>query len=178
MTGRPAPTRVLRGVLLAVTSSALTVTAHGVGGGSPSEFLPALPLAVLAGAASTALADRRRDARSVLLVLGAAQIAQHALLTSVGRHQHAGREPLIDPWQMTAAHALAALLTGLLLARADRALLSLVAAVSRLVPRRLAPPPASAPLRVGAAPVDLRPHVLAGALLCRVHGRRGPPLFS
>jgi hypothetical protein len=166
-------------VLLAVTSSALTVAAHGVGGGSPSEFLPALPLAVLTGAAGTALADRRRGASSILLVLGTTQLAQHALLTSVGRHQHApGRAPLIDSWQMAAAHALAALLTGLLLARAERALLSLVAAVSRLVPRRLAPPPASAPLRVGATPVDLRPHVLTGAPLSRVHGRRGPPSFS
>lgn len=172
MTSRPAPTRLARAALLAVTSAALSVAAHGAAGGSVTEFAPALPLTVLVAFAGTALAERGRRPWTILATLGLAQVGQHALL-NLGHHT-ADRPGLgFGPTAMTAAHVVAALLTGLLLARADAVLHALATAVTRLLP----PPPA--PLAaVGAwwaiTPTS-SPNTLVDVLRRRVHGRRGPP---
>jgi hypothetical protein len=175
VTRRPAPTRALRGGLLAVTSSALTITAHGVGGGSVADFGPAVPFTLLIAAAATALADRRRGTWTVLAALFGAQLGQHALLSWVGhRHPAPGMGIGFNSVQMTVAHVLAALLTGLLLARADTALVALAAAVSRLAPRRLTPLAASTPLHMPSTRPS-RTDTPIDVLLTRVHRRRGPP---
>ncbi|WP_367133780.1 hypothetical protein [Saccharothrix sp. HUAS TT1] len=172
MTSRPAPTRLARAALLAVTSAALSVAAHGAAGGSITEFAPALPLTLLVAFAGTAVAERGRRPWTTLATLGVAQVGQHALL-NLGHHTADGPGLGFDPTAMTAAHVVAALLTGLLLARADAALHALVGVVTRL-----APPPLTPVTPVGAlwvltpapsadTPVDV--------LLRRVHGRRGPP---
>lgn len=171
MTRRPAPTRFARAVLLSVTSAALSVTAHGVAGGRMAEFAGALPLTLLIAFAGTALAERGRGPWPVLATLGLAQVAQHGLF-NLGHHAGApGHE--FDPVAMTAAHAVAALLTGLLLARADAVLRALATAAARLLPALPAvPAPAGPPLPPAPAPVVDR---LVSVLLRRVHGRRGPP---
>jgi hypothetical protein len=172
VTSRPAPTRLARAVLLAVTSSALSVTAHGAAGGSVTEFAPALPLTLLVAFAGTALAERWRGPATVLATLGVAQLGQHALLT-LGHHAADGPGLGFSPTAMTAAHVVAALLTGLLLARADAALHALVAVVTRLLP------PPHVPVVPAAALWAPTPSSTANALvdvvLRRVHGRRGPP---
>lgn len=176
MTRRPTPTRVARGVLLAVTSSALGVAAHGAAGGGLTEFVPAIPLILPAAAAGTALAERHRSPLVIVGTLGAAQVAQHQLLSWVHHHHAAPSTGLgFDAGQMTMAHALAALLTGLLLAKADDALLTLVTAVRRLLPRRLRPEPVRIAPRVPVGPTD-EPAALIQVLLRRVNGRRGPPV--
>lgn len=176
VTRRPAPTRIARGVLLAVTSAALSVAAHGAAGGSLGEFTPALPLTVLIAGAATALADRRRRPLVILAALGSGQFAQHELLGLV-HHHHASSAGLgFDAVQMTTAHVLAALCTGLLLIKADAALFALVSAVSRLLPQSLTPAPVQLAPRLRAR----RPaagRVLMELLLRSVNGRRGPPVL-
>ncbi|MFE9744210.1 hypothetical protein ACFYOT_04840 [Saccharothrix saharensis] len=172
MTSRPAPTRLARAVLLAVTSAALSVTAHGAAGGSVTEFAPALPLTLLVAFAGTALAERGRRPWSVLATLGVAQLGQHALL-NLGHHAADGPGLGFGPTAMTAAHVVAALLTGLLLARADAVLHALADAVTRLLPL-LPAPVAPAGALWSPTPSSSR-NALVDVLLRRVHGRRGPP---
>ncbi|MFC5056654.1 hypothetical protein [Saccharothrix xinjiangensis] len=171
MTRRPAPTRFARAVLLSVTSAALSVTAHGLAGGRIAEFAGALPVTLLIAFAGTSLAERGRGPWSVLAALGLAQAAQHALF-NLGHHA-GGSGHGFDPVAMTTAHAVAVLLTGLLLVRADAALRALATTASRLLPT---PPAALAPVGPprppAPAPVVDR---LVSVLLRRVHGRRGPP---
>jgi hypothetical protein len=172
VTTRPAPTRLARAVLLGVTSAALSVTAHGAAGGSVTEFAPALPLTLLVAFAGTALAERGRRPWTILAALGVAQLGQHALLT-LGHHAADGPGLGFSPTAMTAAHVVAALLTGLLLARADAALHAVVDAVARLLPPPLTPVvPAGA---LWSSTPSAVPDALVGVLLRRVHGRRGPP---
>jgi hypothetical protein len=156
-----------------VTSAALSVTAHGAAGGSITEFAPALPLTLLVAFVGTTVAERWRRPWTTLATLGVAQLGQHALL-SLGHHAADGPGLGFSPTTMTAAHVLAALLTGLLLARADATLDALVGAMSRLVPQPLTPlVPAGALWSPTPAPAA---DTLVAVLLRRVHGRRGPPL--
>ncbi|MCP2169045.1 hypothetical protein [Goodfellowiella coeruleoviolacea] len=187
--------RALRAGLLAVSSAALTVTAHGLAGGAlPEVGLPVLFTVALAGA-GTAVADRRQGLIGIAATLGASQVGQHVLLSLLG-HDHPAEPPVTaspttaspgtgtdvpgltasSGW-MTLAHVLAALLTALLLARAETAVFAIAAALALLLPRRLCPPPAWAPLRLSAIPA-----IRAGSgsaldvLLRRAHRRRGPPV--
>ncbi|MEU5691056.1 hypothetical protein [Actinosynnema sp. NPDC020468] len=172
MTRRPAPTRFARGVLLAVTSLSLTVAAHGAAGGELGDVVPALPLTLLIAFGCTALSERVRNPWTMLTALGVAQLGQHALL-NLGFHP--AHVPQFDPTAMTAAHVAAALLTGLLLARADTALSALVSAVRTLVPVLAPPRPATRP---AAAPVVVTVvGTCVEVLLRRVNGRRGPPVL-
>jgi hypothetical protein len=175
VTPRPAPTRVARGLLLAVTSASLGVAAHGAAGGSLVEFTPALPLVLLIALAATALADRRRSPPAILGALGAAQFAQHELLGLMHHHHGSTGGFGFDPVQMTTAHALAALGTGLVLVKADDALVSLVDVVSRLLPRTLTPGPVLVAPRTTACRAAAGP-ALIELLLKSVNGRRGPPV--
>lgn len=172
MTRRPAPPRFARAALLAVTSAALSVTAHGAAGGEVTEFAPALPLTPLLAFAGAVLAERGRRPWTIVAALGGAQLAQHALL-NLGHHTSDGPGLGFSPVVMTAAHVVAALLTGLLLARADGVLHALATAAARLLPVVPAPLVAVGVPRVPApAPTANR---LVSVLLRRVHGRRGPP---
>ena len=142
MSTRSSELRTLRGAALALTSAALTITAHGLGGGEIGEFIHALPLVVLIAFAAASLADKRTGKLSVIAGLGTAQLAQHLLLTWVN-HEHTNTLT----GQMFVAHLAAATLTGLLLFHAENALFKLFAAVSRLIPRRLTPQPVTTPVR-------------------------------
>ncbi|QFZ23938.1 hypothetical protein EKG83_00235 [Saccharothrix syringae] len=158
--------------MLAVTSAALSTTAHGAAGGHVTEFAPALPLTLLIAFAGTALAERGRRPWAVPATLGAAQLAQHALL-DLGHHTADGPGLGFSPAGMAGAHAVAALLTGLLLARADAVLHALATAAARLLPVPPSPLPA---VDVPRAPIPARvANRLVPVLLRRVHGRRGPP---
>lgn len=167
MNSRPTHTRALRGSLLAVTSGALTVAAHGAGGGSLAEFTKVVPLVVLIAGAAASLADRRSGKLSVIAALGVAQFAQHLLLSWSG-HDHLSTLTV----QMAFAHVIAAVLCGFVLFYAENALFALVAAVSRMVPPPFTPMPATRPLPV---PITSRRAVRL-VLLRRGHLLRGPPV--
>ncbi|MDX8032148.1 hypothetical protein SK803_18160 [Lentzea sp. BCCO 10_0856] len=171
MSTRSSELRTLRGAALALTSSTLTIAAHGLGGGELSEFIHALPLVVLIAFAASSLADKRTGRLSVIAGLGTAQLAQHLLLTWVN-HEHTNTLT----GQMFVAHLVAATLTGLLLFHAENALFRLFAAVTRLIPRRLTPQPVSTPVRTfTSTPYMRNEHTI---LYTRAHGRRGPPRSS
>lgn len=171
MSTRTSELRTLRGAALALTSAALTITAHGLGGGEIGEFLHAVPLVVLIAFAAASLADKRTGRLSVVVGLGTAQLAQHLLLTWVN-HEHNNTLT----WQMFVAHLVAATLTGILLFHAENALFRLIAAVTRLIPRRLTPLPVTTPVRTfTSTPYVRNAHRLD---LTRANRRRGPPCDS
>ncbi|NGY61774.1 hypothetical protein G7043_22865 [Lentzea sp. NEAU-D13] len=171
MSTRSSELRTLRGAALALTSAALTITAHGLGGGEISEFIHALPLVVLIAFAAASLADKRTGKLSIIAGLGTAQLAQHLLLTWVN-HEHTNTLT----GQMFVAHLVAATLTGLLLFHAENALFRLFAAVTRLIPRRLTPQPVTTPVRTfTSTPYVRNPHHTD---LRRANGLRGPPCGS
>jgi hypothetical protein len=177
--GQPSPTRgvlrVLRGGALAAVSATLAVSAHAVAGGmAPDTGLTVLVTAGVA-AAGIAVADRRRSTGAILAVLGAAQLATHVLL-SVDEMPMPG-SPHVDGWTMTAAHALAVLLSAVLLSRADAALFLVVAVLAMLLPSVwTAPPVPSAPsVARRRAPAHDR---CTAVLLHRSHARRGPPVAA
>jgi hypothetical protein len=151
------------------------VAAHAVSGGMlPDLGLTAL-LTVGVAAVGIAMADRRRSRGAILLVLGAAQLATHVLL-SVADEGMPGSGDLVNPLVMTGAHAAAVAIAAVVLARADAVVSGLAGLLAVLLPRVLmAPPPPVGPLPVSwrwAVPVDR-----ATAVLLRLASpRRGPPV--
>ncbi|MFI9380931.1 hypothetical protein [Kutzneria sp. NPDC052558] len=164
------PVRLSRGAMLAVSSTTLAVTAHGVAGGGWPEALPVLPLSLLIALAGTALADRWRSGWTIIGALGTAELTQHVLLSVM--HGDAA----FGTGFMAAAHLVALLLTAVLLAKADAAVVAIAGAVHRLLP---CVPSFPHPDRVRIAPVVSRPaDQVLDVLFRRSLGRRGPPLFS
>lgn len=175
---RGAP-RVLRGAGLACCSAALTVAAHAAAAG-PVAGLPSpgltVVLTVLLAGAGVALADRRRGFPAILAAVGGSQLALHVLLAGLG-HGHGGSGGT-SSLAMLLPHAVAALLTAVLLTGAEDAvfavaavlrwLLSAVAAVVPPLPRLCCWPLCVPVLSTSASS-------LLDVLLRRVHGRRGPP---
>lgn len=166
-----------RGVSLAVSAGALTVTAHRLAdGGLPDPAMTVL-LSGLFGWTATALARKARGPLATLGLLGAAQLVMHLLLTTLAGHHDMYSMPG-EGLGMVVAHTVATVLTALLLSRADRTLLSLLAALRAILP--LLP----GPLPVPVAPASLvpartaTPSHLVGVDLRRIRGRRGPPAFS
>jgi hypothetical protein len=170
-----------RGWLLAACSAALAVAAHGTAGGRLSDSALTVLLAVVLAWGGTALA-RRGGVVTVAVALGSAQLAQHLLLTEVAGNAH-GHEPAPPPaagWLMFTTHAVATLLTAVLLLRADAAIAAARAAIGWLTGRLLAlcpAPPRSAPAPVVTS-VPARPGLLLEVLLRQVSPRRGPPARS
>ncbi|MGH3756587.1 hypothetical protein [Actinophytocola sp.] len=171
-----------RSWLLASCAAALAIAAHGTGGGEVSDWaLTALFTAVLAWG-GTSLA-RRGGLPTVVVVLGTTQIAQHLLLTEIagGVHAHELTPPPVDGRLMLATHAVATLITAVLLLRADAALAATRAAVAWLVGRLRAlcpPPPEDTGTETVATGLPARPGELLEVLLRQVSPRRGPPVRS
>jgi hypothetical protein len=174
---RPAVLGATRGVLLAVSAAALSVTAHRLAdGGLPDPAMTVL-LAGLFGWTATALARKARGTIATITLLGAAQLVMHLLLTTLAGHHDMYAMPGSTGLSMVTAHAVATVLTALLLARADAMLLTVLAVLRAILPRLLTPlpvpaAPASIPVRVDA------PGHLVGVDLRRIRGRRGPPVHS
>jgi hypothetical protein len=171
-----------RGWLLACCSAALAIAAHGTAGGQASESALTVLLTAVLAWGGTALA-RRGGLPTIVAVLGTTQLAQHLLLTEIpaGTHRHEPTPLPLNGWVMLAAHAVATLLTALLLLRADAALDAAHAAVAWVVGRlqALCPaPPEGGATEAVAASVPARPGVLLEVLLRQVSQRRGPPVRS
>ncbi|GAA1253385.1 hypothetical protein GCM10009676_45620 [Prauserella halophila] len=171
--GRVVP--AVRGVLLAVTSAALSVTAHGAAGGGLPHPATTIVVASLIGWVATATAHRARGIRGILLFLGAGQLAAHTLLTTLSGH--GGEGPA-----MIAGHALATVVTAYVLAHAEAVLAGVTTTVRAVLPvavwrwrpyRRPQHGPAHPPLALPDAATTV-----VDVLLRRVHGRRGPPVLS
>jgi len=177
---RPAVLGATRGVSLAVCAAALSVTAHRLAdGGLPDPAMTAL-LTGLFGWTAAALARKARGPLATIALLGAAQLVMHLLLTTLAEH-HAhdmAATPGTTGPGMVFAHAIATVLTALLLARADTMLLTVLAVLRAILPRLLTPlpVPSAAPALVPARTAG--PDHLVGVDLRRIRGRRGPPVHS
>ena len=156
----------------------LAIAAHVVSGGMTPDIGVTALLTVGVAAVGVALADRRRGLGTILLTLGAAQIAMHVLLSMSGNMEMAGAmaPAAVDPLAMTTGHAVAAVLTAILLAGADSVLFRLIAALTRLVPSPWIAPRTSGVLTV-AHHVDTVDRALA-VLLRLASPRRGPPALA
>ncbi|MFJ4102789.1 hypothetical protein [Amycolatopsis japonica] len=162
-----------------MSSAALAVTAHMIGDGDLPDTAMTLLLTVLIGWNAAALAAKARGPLATIVDLGAGQFVMHLVLSSLSSHQpHDEPAPSSGGLAMTVAHVVATLITAVLLAKADGLLLGVLACLRALVPFILNALPVPAAM---ASPVLARPagpgH-LVRVDLRRVHGRRGPPLFS
>lgn len=177
---RPAPARgvsqVARGGALAVCSTGLAVAAHVAGGGGWPDAVLTVLVMVLLTMAGSGLADRRRSLPEILAALAITQVMWHFALACADAHTRPGQAVYWPGWRMVAAHAVAVLVTALVLTRAETAVFAVAAALARLLPRPPIVPPARTATRdpvIIAEPVDHLVHVL----FRRVCPRRGPPSF-
>ncbi|WP_396287235.1 hypothetical protein [Amycolatopsis sp. PS_44_ISF1] len=164
--------------MLAICSGTLAVGAHAAAGGGVPDPALTLLLTGLLGWTATAVAGKARGPVATVVVLGGGQLVMHLVLTVLAAHEMTPAADGPGGWAMTAAHSAATLLTALLLARADRVLLAVLQVVRAFLPLLTAALPVPA-----AAPVPLPPRPARVAALPRganrrVHGRRGPPVFS
>lgn len=167
----------VRGFLLASSSAALAIAAHGLGGGAVADFGFTILLATLIAWGGMPLA--RRGAPALVAVLGVTQLCQHVLLTDIASGH--GKAPAVFAgWTMFGTHAAATVLTAVLLTRAGVALTAIGAALAWLLGRLqtlVAGPVAPRPRAVGTS-LPARPGPLLEVLLRQVHTRRGPPIHS
>ena len=166
--------RLWRSAVFAAIAAQLAALGHYAGGGGRPDPAVLLIGAATIGLAVVGLTTKRRSAAGILGVMLLSQLAFH-LLFSVDVHAIHGGHTLIpaDPRSMIAFHLVAAVLSSLVLARGERALFGLFAAlrrVARLTARRL---PAHRELWT-AAFAGLGAGRPAGPLL-RTSPRRGPP---
>jgi hypothetical protein len=169
--------RNVRGVLLAVSSAVLAVSAHAVADGGTPGALPTLVLTALIGWVSTQVADRIHGLPGILAVLSAAQLVMHTVLTALAPHGHGHpAEPATSVMLLT--HAGAVVLVATLLAHAESMLRAALACLRRLLPVvfTAAPVPAEAPAKP--APRAPEARRAESVLLRRVCARRGPPAVS
>lgn len=164
--------RGARGVAVASASALITGLGHVAGGGTVPDLGLLVALFPLLAALIVALADACRSIPGVLTVLGAGQFAMHEIMDVLG-HTHAavtGNRP-----SMLGMHVAATIVTGLLIRDADQVLATVLSALGRVLPRRLALPPADRPLPTFAVP---SPAVIGDATraLLRPLARRGPPI--
>lgn len=166
------------GVLLASSSAALAIAAHGIGGGAVSDSLFTVLLATLLAWGGSTLAHRG-GIPALVGVLGVTQLCQHLLLTELARG-HGHQQSLFDPWTMFTAHAVATVVTAVLLTRAGVALRLVTTAAAWLLARltALVAGPVRRTARPGGSPLPARPGAFLEVLFREVCARRGPPVHS
>jgi hypothetical protein len=158
---------VLRGAVLAGLSALLAAVGHAAGGGTVPDLAVLVPVLPLLAWAFTGTASRCRSMAGTVAVLAAGQFVLHSTIELL-HPAHAGST-------MLAMHAGATVVTAFALRHADRGAAALVAALRRVLPRRLVPPPADRPLQVLVVPEPAVPARLTRAFVV-AHARRGPPV--
>lgn len=166
---------LLRGVTLAVLCALLTALGHLAGGGALPDLALTLVLLPLLVSALTTIARRCTSLVGATLTLAVGQVVLHQLLVMLHpTHAGTGSVTVVPATGMIVMHVLATMATAVVVCGADRAVLVLIAALRRAMPRRPAGLPVAKPLlmpAVAGPAVSLR---LARALSAPV-ARRGPP---
>jgi hypothetical protein len=158
---------VLRGAVLAGLSALLAAVGHTAGGGTVPDLAVLVPVLPLLAWAFTGAAGRCKSLAGTVAVLAVGQFVLHNAIELL-HPSHSGST-------MLAMHAVATVVTALALRHADRGAAALTAALRRVLPRRLVPPPADRPLPVLAVPGPAVPARLTRAFVV-AHARRGPPV--
>lgn len=166
-----------RGLTAASVCALLTYSGHRAAGGTMPDLGLLVVLTLLLAGFLTTLADRRRGPLAILAMVGGSQLALHGLLELLaGSHSDAMTGPVgAGTLPMLGAHALATVVTSVVLAGAEDAVFTVAHALARVLPlTSCAPKAAELPSRLSAitGPLDGR---LRGVLLRRLHLRRGPP---
>lgn len=156
-------------------SALLTAAGHTAAGGTAPDLGILVVLFPLLVGSFVSVAERCHTTAATVAVLGAGQLALHELMELMHPVHHAADAVLPAGSQMFTMHAAVTLVTAVALRHADRAVSGFAALLGRVVPRRMAPPPADRPLRVLALPDPAVPARLAMALAA-AHVRRGPPV--
>lgn len=173
------PFRLARAAVFAVVCLGLSVLAHRLGGGTVSAPMAAGGLSLAFGAAAVA-SGRERPLAVILPLLGGVQAVLHVLFSldhapaahdAMGHTHMSGLAPSMG---MLVAHAWAAGLTALWLARGEAALWGLLRRLTTRLRLVLVAylRPVCAPVVVVVAP---EPGRLRSALLASAVPRRGPP---
>ncbi|OZM82373.1 hypothetical protein CFP66_11510 [Pseudonocardia sp. MH-G8] len=166
---------MLRACVVAGLCALLTAAGHTAGGGTAPDLAVLVVLLPLLAYGLVDVAGRCRSAAGSVGVLAAGQLVLHHVMELLHPTHQVAHATLAPGAQMVTMHALATLLTGLALRHADRGVAALLAALGRVLPRRLVPPPADRPLPVLAVPAPAVPARLARAFAV-AHARRGPPV--
>lgn len=152
-----------------LSTGLLAVLAHASGGG----HLPALPHVLVFALAMAwtcvPLTDRQLGFAELLGLVGVVQVAAHVFLALLSRHPGS----VLPAPSMLLAHVVATTIVVSALTGFEQAVFRLAAALASVLPRRLSPPPAVAPLRIPIA--AHAPHPLSEVLRRRTLPRRGPP---
>ncbi|WP_214369288.1 hypothetical protein [Pseudonocardia sp. H11422] len=159
-------------------STLLTAAGHVAAGGAVPDLQLLVVLFPLFALLVTALADACRAAPGMLATLGGGQLGMHALMELLA-HSHAGAAGAttgVGAATMLAMHAVATLVTAAMIRDADHVLRAVFAALRRVLPRRLTPPPADRPLRTLPVPEPAVAGRTARASISGLAGR-GPPMW-
>ena len=163
-----------RGAALALLCALVTTAGHVAGGGAPPDLGLLLVLLPLLGALLTQLAARTTGVVGLVAVLGGGQFALHHLLELLHPAHAAGPGAGGTPG-MLATHAVATLALAVAVRGADAGIAAVSAALRRVLPRRLVPPPVVRPLPA-AVPAAPATGLRLAAALCSAEARRGPPV--
>ncbi|QBJ95257.1 hypothetical protein ERC79_04275 [Rhodococcus sp. ABRD24] len=167
----------MRGMFVGSASGAVSIAAHGLGGGVSVPSEQAVVLLVAAGAVVGAVVASLRTLHHPLLflcgVLAVGQGMGHLTLTAASDHVHGLH---LTP-QMLAAHTAATVLGALLIRGAERALLTALAAVARVVVTVLSAPPVPDVRRWSPTAVR-RVDPTTSRVARAAGGTRGPPTPS
>jgi hypothetical protein len=167
--------RPLRGAALAVLSTLLTSVGHVAGGGAVPDLAVLVVLFPLLAAVFVTVGEHCRSFARMCTTLAAGQLTLHLLMGLLHPAHHLA-EPMVAPGPgMLGTHAAVTLVLAGVLRYADGAAAGLVAALRRVLPRRLTPLPADRPLPTRAVPGPAVSARLARALAV-AHARRGPPV--
>ncbi|MBC2637767.1 MULTISPECIES: hypothetical protein [unclassified Rhodococcus (in: high G+C Gram-positive bacteria)] len=166
----------VRGAVVGSLSGAVSVAAHGIGGGAmpPSEGALVLLLAACAtvGVAVATLHATRRDRLVLIGAITSGQLIGHTTLAVASEHTHS--LGLSAP--MIAAHVGAIAASAVAVRAAERACLRALAAVTRILLTVLAP------LRVDTGTWSATPLYRAKLslwlLVSAAAGTRGPPVLA
>ncbi|SFR29538.1 hypothetical protein SAMN04488564_12011 [Lentzea waywayandensis] len=161
-----APLRRARCAAVGIVNGTLAVLAHSSADGQLPDAGLLFSLVALLTWATTGFARHELTWQRLLLLIGGGQLAMHVLVSLAAfRHAHEA-----EPSRMIASHVVATVLTVVVLAAAERSILTLARAVAAALPRRLAVLPATAPLVV--ATPSLAP---TSIVFLDVLSWRGPP---
>jgi hypothetical protein len=166
VTLQTAPLRRARCAAVGVVTGSLAVLAHSSADGHLPDAGLVFSLVALLTWACSGFARHELTPGRLLMLVGGGQLAMHLMVSlAVTRHEHE-----TSPSRMVVSHVVATVLTVVVLAVAERTVLTVARALASVLPRRLTPLPASAPLVV--ATPRLVPAVV---VFLDVLSWRGPP---
>lgn len=172
---RPDLVARLRGAAVGSLSGGVSIAAHGIGGaGAPSDGAIVLLLVACAALGTSAGAVRSPVARLPFMfaILAAGQVIGHTTLALASDHAHSA----VPSGPMLSAHAVALVVTALLVLAVETAAARILAALVRIVRTAIEPYPAGTDLW-STTPIH-RSTVSRSLLAAASAGTRGPPSFA